>query len=266
MVGDGFLIDEQGWQPLALSDVPAEIRGELETEHPNIDRLRGWLLTTYAQQSGRPIETVTGSSQELARLAHWLAFQTMRAGFDVSWRRWPQLHHLLFSTYSSKANLIAQRGCPICHGARPVDDLFPVYLLPIRISPISRQAATSQVFTAFQAAFRHHFATRTVDLGRTGYYCLALTYVLDTNRRDRDLDNLTKAVQDALARALSFDDRRIQHLDVVKLRFPSSEEYIYVRLAPSALNEHGDVVAPIVAHSWAGQESLNLDDFMPPSA
>lgn len=77
------------------------------------------------------------------------------------------------------------------------------------------------------------------------------------------MDNMSKAILDAFSRAVGFNDRFVHHLDVVKLIFPITEEYIYIRVAPSALNEHSDVVASTFHHSWAGMQKIELADYMP---
>jgi Endodeoxyribonuclease RusA len=89
-----------------------------------------------------------------------------------------------------------------------------------------------------------------------------LTYVLNKERNERDLDNMTKALVDAFARAVKVDDRNIHHLDALKIIANSAEEYVYIRVAPSYLQDVSTVMVPTFKASWAGQEPLILNDFI----
>ena len=72
-------------------------------------------------------------------------------------------------------------------------------------------------------------------------YCMSLTFVLNRAHRERDIDNMSKALIDATSRAMGFDDKHIHHLDAVKLMSPDVEEYVRIRLARSFVNVHDDV-------------------------
>ena len=252
----------KSWRPLEEADAPPNVIAELRAEHPNVQVLRDWILAMYAEQRGLALRGPTAPPDQSLELAAWMAFQAMESDFNVILRRWPRPDYLLFATNNEKISTLAQRHCRICHGSRPVSDRFPKYNIPIRIPPISRQASKASTFKAFQAAIKHRIAKRDFDLKSTDRFCMKLTFVLDLLRRDKDLDNMTKALQDAFARALGFDDVHIQHLDVAKLRFPSAEEFVYVGLSRSFLNEHENVLAPVFNHTWAGQEVLNLASFL----
>ena len=102
-----------------------------------------------------------------------------------------------------------------------------------------------------------------VELGATGQLCVAITFLLSDSGRDKDLDNMVKALQDGVARAIGFDDRHIHHLDVIKVIHPASEEFVIIRIAPSALNEHDNVSLLVENLSWAGAEPLRIEDFLP---
>ena len=250
------------WKPIAWTD---EVQAEMNKEHPDVPWLRRWMLDNYAAQSGDQIKLEDATPAQLAKLVHWLAFQEANDGTGTLRRRWRRLDHVLYSNYSLKIIMISQRHCFICYGGRPIDDLLPVGTYVVRITPISRQASRSKpgMFEAFQAAFAERFSARPVDIGKTGAVCIALTFVLDGRKQDRDVDNMSKAILDAFSRAVGFDDKFVHHLDVVKLIFPVTEEYIYIRVAPSALNEHGDVVAPSFHQSWLGSQRIELADYMP---
>ena len=248
----------------------AEVCAEMSKERPDVPRLRRWMLGNYAAQSGiqiQPEDPLDATSAQFIGLAKWLAFQELNDGVGILMRRWPRLQHILHADYSTKISAVSQRHCSICHGGRPMGDLLPISRYVVRITPISRQASRSKpgAFGAFQAAFAERFSKRPVNIGKTGQICMALTFVLNERKQDKDVDNMSKAILDAFSRAAGFDDGSIHHLDVVKLVFPDAEECIYIRVAPSALNEHSDVTAPAFHHSWSGMERIELADYMPPA-
>jgi len=120
------------------------------------------------------------------------------------------------------------------------------------------------MFKAFQVAFAERFSARPVKIGKTGRVCIALIFVLSAKRRNKDVDNMSEAILDAFSRAVGFDDKFVHHLDVIKLIFLITEEYVYMRVAPSALNEHGDVIAPVFHQSWAGMQKIDMADYLLP--
>jgi len=66
---------------------------------------------------------------------------------------------------------------------------------------------------------------------------------------------------DAFSRAVGFDDKDIHHLDVLKLIGQVPEEYMFIRTAPSHLQDCSTVMVPSFEVNWAGQEKLNLADY-----
>jgi Holliday junction resolvase RusA-like endonuclease len=246
------------WRPLCPGDVPADIAAEFLAECPNAEVLRSWVIASYELQSGEV--GVDG----VADLARWLVFQEEQSEFSFVYRKWPRLENVLFGTFSDKTIRLAQRHCTICDGGHPIDEQFPQLVLPIRITPLSRQAASTVDWTAIQTAVKSRVDTGRHGLTKNQPICLSLTFVLSSANRDRDLDNLTKAMQDAIARALEINDRFVHHLDVAKLVYADAEEYVYVRTSPSFLNTHRNVIAKTFNQSWAGQSRLELADFVGP--
>jgi Holliday junction resolvase RusA-like endonuclease len=253
--------NNKNWRLLQLGEFPEEILSEFTIKCPRADVIRPWVIQQYRSQCTQSVQL---DEIDHADLVQWLIFQQDILGFEHFERKWPRLEHILFGTYSEKVGIIAQRHCQICIGGHPIDDLFPSSLIPIRITPISRQATKSLDWRAFQAAVRTRFTEAKHGLAADQPICLSLTFVLSEKNQDRDLDNLTKAMQDAIARALVINDRHIHHLDVVKLIYPETEEYVYINIAPSFLNTHKNVVVPIFHHTWAGQQVLELSDYRPP--
>ena len=79
-------------------------------------------------------------------------------------------------------------------------------------------------------------------LDKTGKFCVALTFVLNESSRDKDCDNMAKGLMDSFCASVGIDDGRVQHLDIIKLSFPDCEDHVSLRIAPSRLNSHGDVI------------------------
>ncbi len=252
----------RGWRLIERQELPQEVLVELEKECPDVDVLRKWCFAKYSKEINALFNPARANQSELIDFAQWLNFQRMEGDACLHNRKWPRLQEVLFSTFASKVLSIAQRHCFLCAGGRPIEDQFPTRLIPLRIRPISRQATKDELFKAFQAAVQSYFERMPMSFDLPEKLCLSLTFVLSSTGRDKDVDNMAKAMQDAIARALSFDDRAILHLDVMKLIFSQNEEHAYARLAPSYINDHSDVLAPIFGHDWAGQPELNLADFL----
>ena len=58
-----------------------------------------------------------------------------------------------------------------------------------------------------------------------------LTFVVADGRRTADVDNLAKNLLDALQGFAYDNDRQVDHLDLVRLRSRSTEEFMTVRIA-----------------------------------
>lgn len=244
------------WRALLAEDVPTIVAAEFNAECPDTEILRDWVVASYRSQAD---DSVTDGVADLSR---WLTFQEEQSQISLEYRKWPRLENVLFGTYSGKTIRLAQRHCSMCDGGHPIDEQFPQSILPIRITPISRQAVSSIDWGAFQKAVKTRIDPGSHGLKTNQPICLSLTFVLSLGKRDRDLDNLTKAMQDAIARALEINDSVVHHLDVAKLLYENAEEYIYVRTAPSFLNSHRNVIATTFNQSWAGQSRLELADFI----
>jgi hypothetical protein len=72
---------------------------------------------------------------------------------------------------------------------------------------------------------------------------------------------MAKAILDAIKNVLFGDDRRIDHLNIIRIKSPD-EEFVYLNIRETRLNEHDDVLFPQMLHSWAGAQPLNLEDFL----
>ena len=95
------------WSPLRCSDAPQEITLELRKEHPNLRLLKEWRNQAFAKQTGILLDRA--SEDERREFIKWLQFQLENSDIDLSYRKWPRLHRLLFDTYTDKVLSLAQR-------------------------------------------------------------------------------------------------------------------------------------------------------------
>jgi Holliday junction resolvase RusA-like endonuclease len=240
--------------------MPFHVQQILKSEFPTGSDLRDWVIAEFEKQCCLVFEPATWSDERAALFRKWWWYQLEKGDFAI--RKRPVLENMLHPSISSKASTLSQRHCQICSGMLPSDRHFPISILPIRIAPQSRQALKKIKWNAFQAAINGWFTKRALVLGPSKHFCIALTYVLGDKRKDRDLDNMTKALMDAFSRAMGFNDKDIHHLDVVKLIGETPEEYVYVRISPSYLQDLSTVMVPIYDGAWAVGEALQLQDYM----
>jgi|GEM_PF-1175623 len=212
--------------------------------------------------------------QTAADLRKMYSDATGRPWTDEEGRRWlmqryenldihekiPRLHSTAYVSLSDKVSGLAQRFCPYCdlEGAK--------YIIPIRLQPESYQSLDSIDKTAFKAAMAERFKGYPLPLLGEVAVCMHLTFVCGGERRIRDLDNMAKLLLDATKGLLYGDDRKIDHLDIMRVSHAESEEYLYLAISASSLNDHANTAAPILQHSWAGAPELNLEDFRPKPA
>jgi Holliday junction resolvase RusA-like endonuclease len=259
-VSDSATTNVDGWLPLTLDEMPLNIQQILAAEFPIGSELRDWVIGEFEHQCHATFDPPSWSDDTATLFRRWWWFQYEQGEFIV--RRHHYLQQMLHPNLSGKASALAQRHCTICSGLLSSDNQYPISMLPIRIAPQSRQSLSQVNWAAFQAAMRDWFEKRNLDLGTSKHLCIAITYVLSEQRNDRDLDNMTKALMDAFSRAVGFDDKDIHHLDVLKLREESTEEYVFIRIGPSHLHNRSTVMVPVYEGAWAVGEALKFQDFM----
>ena len=238
------------------ADLAPAVRHELSQDRPSVAVLREFLEERFSAETGVSVDAADEPS--LHHFARWLNIQFIESPVLSKINRQGRRASVAFPTLSGKASILSQRDCPLC---KPY---VPAFVLPIRIRPESRQSLESARWAAFQAAIGFWLGKRQIAVEAGARYCVALTFVLDRSRRDRDLDNMVKAAQDAVTRSLSINDADVHHLDTLKVFVPKgSEEFFYLRLARTSINEHDDVILPIVSHKFAVGDALDLEDFLP---
>jgi hypothetical protein len=67
---------------------------------------------------------------------------------------------------------------------------------------------------------------------------------------------MAKILMDALKGVIMEDDRYVDHLRLTRLANNGGEEYVYVRISNSNLNDHSDVAGNVLLHEWGGMGHL----------
>jgi len=234
---------------------------ELLAEWPEPNKLREQLLALYQQTTGRTLSSPTPTDSEMASVVEWLD-QNTETFWPHYFRKRISAVPAFSPSLTAKVSALAQFHCPIC---ATKEGLFPVHVILIRITPVSKQAIGQQPKkrAAFERAIRHRFAGHKTPFPSDRSVCLLIVFVVKAKGTQKDLDNMAKAIIDAVKNILFGDDRRIDHLNVIRIKSPD-EEFVYLNIRQTQLNEHGDVLVPRMFHSWAGAEVLNLEDFIEP--
>lgn len=237
------VVEAIAWQALSNNDLRQEITAELETEIPDKPKLIKWLKTIFESKTG-----LTGDNKEAFH--KWLHFQDENSELPIFFRKYPRLQNVININLSSKIDSLRQRHCQVCKPTNPQQTSSPIFNIVLRIRGRSRQAISPADFQAYQLAIRQYLNKNYAQFPKFENYCLALTFVLNKSRKDRDIDNMSKTIMDAVSRALGFNDAKVSHLDAIKLRLSDAEECVYLRLGPSYVdsNSHDDVAIKELHH------------------
>lgn len=243
--------------------LPPKVPLALTEEHIDVHRVREQIFQEYARHTGQSLTLPEPTESELEQVAAWMNGNAETFS-HLLLRRRSRLVPVFSASLSQKISCIAQFHCPLCSRSSTGE---PSTTIPIRIPPISKQSAaqTRGKVKAFEGAIAHRFQGREPPLSSSARVCLLIVFVVSHSRRKRDLDNMAKAVVDALKNVLFGDDRSVDHLNLLRIEAPD-EEYVYINIRESSLNDHSDVLLPRMLHSWGGAEALDLAKFLPPAA
>jgi Holliday junction resolvase RusA-like endonuclease len=243
---------------MAKPEFPHWMPAELFKERPDSATVREQLLGAYQLATGTPLGQPP-SPAEIESVCRW-----MNANFEIFVPLLVKGHRMLKRIYSAslseKIMSLAQHHCPLC---TVHEGGLPTHVMSIRIPPISKQAAAriKGRRAAFERAIAHRFAKTETPFPEHISICLLIVFVVRASGAQKDLDNMAKALLDAIKNVLFGDDRRIDHLNIIRIKSPG-EEFVYLNIRETRLNDHDDVLFPQMSHSWGGSEALNLEDFM----
>jgi Holliday junction resolvase RusA-like endonuclease len=240
-----------------------ELLAELHAEDPNWDKVKAMVIACYNSENNANIDI----NKEIAkadadRVILWMneiSLRNPRIGL-LSFTRSNSIVPLLSTTLSEKVITIGQYNCPFCTD----NNSFPILNIPIRISAVSKQVIAKDPvkLKAFEGAIRHYLKDRGGVYQRGEKLCLHIVYVLGKGNRNKDLDNMAKALLDAIKGTLFVDDLDIDHLNLMKVVSEETDDFIKINIRKSGFNQHQDVLFKIFRHEWAVGPFLSLEEFM----
>ena len=238
-------------------DITIAFRNEMKSNNPNYEKLKEIIIQVYNNDNNKSIDIENVSTDEQKEIIRW--FNTQHHFFPLTLLRKEVITHFFSQSLSTKISALSQYHCPICTGNKGVATIFN-----IRISAISKQAMSSrpEYREAFERAIFKRFESKDLTYKKGDKLCVSIVFVLGCNNRDKDLDNMSKALMDALEGNLFENDMDIVHSNLIKIKTEEPEDYITVNIRETEINEHKDVLFKTMAHGWAGQEFLNLEDFI----
>lgn len=155
-------------------------------------------------------------------------------------------------TLDDKISKIAQEPCFICKETKE-----KIATIPIKMKPVSNQCLGTTKKCLIKA-FKEWNENKNIYFEKGKKICIKIVYVYS---RDKDLDNMTKALLDGLKTNIIYDDMDIEHLNCMKIFIPENEDYIIIHIRESKLNNHSDVIFNKINHKWF-TKSINLDDYL----
>lgn len=226
----------------------------LDAAEPDYQKIRSVIIRAYCIATGENLDETGGPSDpKLAPVVRWLNRLQIEAGVSF-FRKKSVLVSVFFPDLSSKASLVGQLSCQICHGG------FPVCTIPIRIKPTSYQSVKAKTKRAFKRAIAEGLKTSHNFGGRK--LCIQILFVLRFQNTSSDLDNLAKLVLDGAKGTLYADDNQVDHLGLLRIQCrEDEEEFVSINVRETKLNEHADVLFHRMQHGW-GVKELRLEDFM----
>lgn len=197
---------------------------------PNIEEVQGLIRTQFTQEHHQ-------EPSDDSELNQWLSELLFND---------PEKHDALLGrfhrTLDSKLDRLSQTHCRLCTGGQQ----YPIHIIPLWIPPISKQASRTESRHHFEEAIRNYLAkiTGNVPYGKDDKLCVLLIFLLGHNDKEKDLDNMTKALLDALQGHLFHNDSAIDHLNLIKLRDNErvTSGRIIVNIRKSFLHTNNDVL------------------------
>lgn len=242
---------------MEIAEESRRLNTELSKDKPNLSSVKKIILDWYFTEIDSEIRSINDlCREELDEIVRWMNRKEMSGEINLFQKK-GQLKKLFYQSLSSKVGFISQYHCPFC------SQDYPVVIMNIRIRPQSYQSLDSNLKKAFKAAVNSRINPRN-NYFKGCKICLHIVYVCSENRRDKDIDNMSKLLLDAIKDILFDDDAEVDHLNVMKIKNFDDEEYITVNIRKSNLNTTSDLLSSFLHHSWAGAEMLDLEDFIDP--
>lgn len=237
---------------------------ELKSDSPDIRRIRKLVIEAYNAENNTNIDCeniITLEEEEIVKWLNQIHMKNPYAPF-LFYEKYPVLLPFISSTLSSKISSLSQFHCPIC--SRRNNSIARV--ITIRISAISKQSVASEPKKrkAFEKAIKYRLDTLQTQhtFQRGDKLCIHIVFILGKQNRDKDLDNMAKALLDALKGVLFGDDMDIDHLSLMKIKTIEDDDFVTVNIRGSSLNQQNDVIFNSMHHIWGERSLLDIKDFM----
>lgn len=246
---------------ISMDDTPlfdSDLHGLLNADPVDYHGLRRHIIRSFNQHKNQTVpEDCPNDSEQLLPVVHWIRRQ-LRVSDSMAnfYNRKVQRQASYFETLSGKVNFVSQFDCPLCRGG------YPILNIPIRIKPQSHQSAPSEIKRAFKAAIAHRFRDTNFNAIKNDVLCIMITFVISEERVQKDVDNLPKLLLDSLQGFMFENDRQIDHLNSIQLRWNGDEEWIMINVRRSDFNSRDDTFYRGMRHDWAGANFLDLESFM----
>jgi Holliday junction resolvase RusA-like endonuclease len=236
---------------------------ELNSESPNITNIKKLVIQAFNAENNTNLDcesAVTYEEQE--EVVKWLNrvhFENRNSQLLYRVRK-PIMLPFISSTLSHKISSLSQFHCPIC----TITNNNGISIITLKISAMSKQASAPKKRKAFERAIKHRLGTlqQTDAFQRGEKLCLHIVFVLGKKNKDKDIDNMAKALLDALKGVLFSDDIDIDHLNLMKIKATEDDDYVNINIRRSTLNQHNDVIFNSMHHVWGEKSFLDIKDFM----
>lgn len=240
-----------------------EIREAINSKKPDYEKIKKLVIQAYNEENKEKPFLENIDLDEEDRIIRWLnvCFENPSTLVTSLFLKKAEVTIPFFSqSLSEKIIALSQYHCPICKA----ENRFPIKMIPIRISAISKQAMVSKSIyrKAFEKAIASKFVNNSIDFKKGEKLCVLVLFVMGKANRNKDLDNMSKALMDALEGQLFDADMDIEHLNLLKIKHDGEEDFIKINIRRTDLNKHKDVLYKKMVHGWAGAEFLDLDNFI----
>lgn len=222
----------------------------LSQKEVDFNQVKSLAIEAYNKENDQKIDMDSATEEEQIKVIRWL-----RSIKDVHDRSlWevsaPLLHTVGFKEVAVKTPLfsicltekvhsLAYLCCPICR----TENGSPRFI-PLKINPESKQALAriKGLRAAYEKAIKSAFAEKEMSFLRCEKLCVLVVFILGNGNKEKDLDNMSKAMMDALQKSLFANDADIDHLNLFKIRHENPDSFVYINIRRTDLNEHYDVL------------------------
>tara|TARA_R110002167_G_scaffold365855_2_gene591647 strand:+ start:1479 stop:2105 length:627 start_codon:yes stop_codon:yes gene_type:complete len=158
-----------------------------------------------------------------------------------NYHRYTELLDGNYASIDHKLDKLSQHHCNLCKTSP-----FPIKRIPLNLPPISKQASDSDSRKHFERSIKTHLEllNQEISYPKDEKICLLVIFLLGNKDRDKDLDNMSKALLDALNNCLFHDDSAVIHLNLIKLRDDKNTKNgeIMINIRRSGLHQNNDVI------------------------